>query len=319
MKSISLKFLPMFLLILSFSFIVTSCNDDDDDIDMVDPMSIVETAQADAQFSILVDALVKADLVNTINGGTFTVFAPTNDAFNQLFTDLGVTGLDDLSAETLAPILLYHVVSGSVESTDLSSGYVGTASNGPNAQPLKLKVDVGTGVALNNTSNVSTPDVATTNGIIHVIDRVLLPQNIVDLALGNENFSILVEALTRADLTFDFVDFLSGDGPFTVFAPTNDAFVALLDGNPAWSSLADIDATTLDAVLKYHVIASGNFESTALTDGISPETAQGGSITINTTSGVTVTDANGGVATVGTADVQGTNGVIHVIDTVLIP
>lgn len=309
----------MFLMVASFSLIVTSCKDDDEVEPMVEVKSIVETAQADAQFSILVDALIKADLVSTINSGTFTVFAPTNDAFNQLFTDLGVSGLEDLSAETLTPILLYHVVAGSVKSTDLASGYVGTASTGPNTQPLKLKVDVGTDVALNNTSKVSTADVATTNGVIHIIDKVLLPQNVVELALGNDQFSILVEALTRSDLTFDFVDFLTGDGPFTVFAPTNDAFVALLSGNPNWTTLADIETATLDAVLKYHVIATGNFESTALSDGITPATAQGGTITINTTAGVTVTDTDGNVAKVDLADVQGTNGVIHVINKVLIP
>ena len=320
MKSIFSKFLPILLLAGTAVFISSCDNDDDDDMIVTpDPMSIVEIAQADAQFSILVDALIKADLVSTVNNGTFTVFAPTNTAFNQLFADLGVSGLDDLTAEALTPILLYHVVGGTVRSTDLTNSYVGTASAGPNNQPIKLKVDIAGGVSLNNTTNVTSADIEATNGIIHVIDKVLLPPNVVDIALGNDNFSILVQALTRSDLTFDFVGFLSEEGPYTVFAPTNDAFVALLDSNPAWNSLDDIDATTLDAVLKYHVIASGNFESTALSDGISVATAKGDNITINTTSGVTVTDANGGVANVALADVQGTNGVVHVIDRVLLP
>lgn len=320
MKSNYFKFLPMFLMVAAFSFLVISCGDDDEPI-VEAPKSIVETAQADAQFSILVDALIKADLVTTVNSGTFTVFAPTNDAFNQLFDDLGVSGLEQLSAEALTPILLYHVVGGSVKSTALTSGYVGTASTGPNDQPLKLKVDVGAGVALNNTTNVSTADIETTNGIIHVIDKVLSPPTVLDIATGNDDFSILVAALTRSDLNFDFIDFLSVTDPVTIFAPNNDAFIALLDSNPAWNSLEDIDPVTLEAVLKYHVIPSGNFESTALSDGISVATAKGDNdkLTINTTSGVTVTDANGNVATVALADVQGTNGVIHVINKVLQP
>jgi len=121
----------------------------------------------------------------------------------------------------------------------------------------------------------------------------------------------LVAALTRSDLAFDFVDFLSGDGPFTVFAPTNAAFAALLDSNPAWSALDDIDAATLDAVLKYHVISGVNAESTSLVDGTEIATANGEMVTINTVNGVTVTDKGGAVANVDLADVQGTNGVVH--------
>jgi len=319
MKSIFSKFLPILLLIGATVF-VTSCDKDETmEETPPTPKSIVEIAQADAQFSILVDALIKADLVSTVNNGTFTVFAPTNDAFNQLFSDLGVSGLDDLSAEALSPILLYHVVGGTVMSTDLANGYVGTASAGPNSQAIKLLVNIDNGVKLNKSTSVTSADIEATNGVIHVIDKVLLPPNVVDIALMNDNFSILVAALTRSDLTFDFVGFLSDEGPYTVFAPTNDAFVALLDSNPAWSSLDDIDAATLDAVLKYHVIAAGNFESTALSDGISVTTAKGDNITINTMGGVTVTDLNNGVSNVTLADVQGTNGVVHVIDRVLLP
>ncbi len=296
----------------------TSCTEDDGGDTPVIELNVVETAQDDAQFSTLVDALVKADLVNTLNDGTYTVFAPTNAAFNQLFTDLGVSGLDDLSAATLTPILLYHVVAGDVRSTDLTSGYVGTASTGPNNQALKLKVEVENGVTLDNAVNVTSADVVATNGVIHVIDEVLLPNNVVNIALQNSNFTSLVAALTRADLSFDFVDFLSGDGPFTVFAPTNDAFQALLDSNDQWNSLNDIDVTTLDAVLKYHVISGTNFESGALSDNLVGTTAGGNEFTINTANGVTVTDPNG-TSNVVLADVQGTNGVVHVIDRVLIP
>jgi len=316
MKSIFSKFLPILFLLGTTAFI-TSCDDDDDMMD--DPKSIVEIAQDDAQFSILVDALVKADLVSTVNGGTFTVFAPTNDAFNNLFSALGVSGIDDLSKEALTPILLYHVVGGTVKSTDLTNGYVGMANTGPNDQPIKLMVNIDNGVKLNKETTVTSADIEATNGVIHVIDKVLLPPNVVDIALMNENFSILVQALTRSDLTFDFVGFLSDDGPYTVFAPTNNAFADLLNSNPAWNSLDDIDAATLDAVLKYHVIATGNFESTALSDGISVTTAKGDNVTINTMGGVTVTDANNGVSNVIIADVQGTNGVIHAIDKVLLP
>lgn len=303
------------LLLLCNLLVFTSCDHDDD---TSTPLSIVETAQADPQFSTLVDALVKADLVSTLNESTFTVFAPTNDAFDNLFNALGVSGLDDLDAATLTPILLYHVVGGTVLSSDLANGYVGTASNGPNLQALKLQVNIDNGVVLDNSVNVIVADVIATNGVIHAIDKVLLPNNIVNLALQNSNFSILVEALTRPDLTTDYVGILSGDGPFTVFAPTNDAFVKLLN-ELGVSSLADIDAATLEAVLQYHVIAGANLESGALSDGLEGTTVLGETVTVNTTNGVTVTDNNNRVSTVILANVQGTNGVVHAIDTVLLP
>ncbi len=315
-KLINPKLLALLFLLSGLLMTMSSCEETEEP---AIPLSITETASSDAQFSSLVAALTKANLLSTIDNGTFTVFAPTNAAFDQLFVDLGVTGLDDLTAAQLEPILLYHVVAGDVRSTDLSNGYVGTASTGPNAQALKLQVDISNGVSLDNGTLVTSADVDCTNGVIHVIDKVLLPNDVVGLATGNSEFSSLVAALTRTDHTFDFVTFLQGTGPFTVFAPTNAAFQALLDSNSAWNSIDDIDIATLDAVLKYHVISGTNFESSSLSDGFSGVTAGGGMVTINTVDGVRVTDANGGVANVTLADVQGTNGVVHVIDKVLLP
>lgn len=108
-------------------------------------------------------------------------------------------------------------------------------------------------------------------------------------------------------------------GPFTIFAPTNDAFVALLNSNPAWSALSDVPVATLEAVLKYHVIAGDNVTSKEITDGAQPNTYQGSSVTLNTANGVTVTDANQNVANVIVADVQTSNGVIHTINKVILP
>lgn len=318
MKSLCLKFLP-FLMLLGVMTFVTSCGDDDEDPIPETPKSIVEIAQDDAQFSSLVAALTKAELVSTINSGTYTVFAPTNAAFDQLFMDLGVDGLDDLSKEALTPILLYHVVGGTVKSTDLANTYVNTASTGPNDQPIKMLVDITDGVKLNKDVSVTSADIEATNGVVHVIDKVLLPPNTVTLALNDDRLSILVAALTRSDLNFDFVSFLAAANPSTVFAPTNDAFVALLGTNPDWNTLEDIDATTLEAVLKYHVISGINAESTSLVNNTMVPTANGAEVTINTTTGVQIVDVNSNAATVVIADVQGTNGVVHVIDQVLDP
>jgi len=142
-------------------------------------------------------------------------------------------------------------------------------------------------------------------------------QTIVEIAQGNPNFSILVQALTRSDLSTNYATVLSGDGPFTVFAPTNAAFQALLTELGA-GSLNDIPATTLEAVLKYHVV-SGKVLAGSLTEGQEVTTLNGAKFTIGLTGGAKITDANARVSNITATDIEGTNGVIHVIDKVVLP
>lgn len=286
------------------TFALTSCESDDDVMEK--PKNIVEVAVSNSDFSTLVAALQKAELATALQGdGPFTVFAPTNAAFNQLFTDLGVNGINDLTKEQLTPILLYHVIGAKVKSTDLTNGYVTTLSTGPGNKNVSLKVDA-TNLELNGGVGITKADIEATNGVIHVIDKVLLPPTVVDIALDNDNFSILVSALVKAEL----VETLQGDGPFTVFAPTNDAFNALFEELDV-TGIADLTKEVLTLILLDHVV-SGNVRSTDLTTG-SVNTLNN-SININVSSGVKInSDIN-----VVLADVQGTNGVVHVIDKVIV-
>ena len=180
--------------------------------------------------------------------------------------------------------------------------------------------------------NITLSDVTLKNGVVvmficnhcpfvvHVIDQVILVPNVVATAVANPNFSILVAALTDERLAkADFANTLSGDGPFTIFAPTNEAFTALLASNEEWNGLADIPAETLEAVLKYHVIVGDNINASEITDGAKPTTFEGNTFVINTTDGVVITDVAGKESNVILADVQASNGVIHAIDRVLIP
>ncbi len=135
-------------------------------------MTIVEIASADKQFSILVDAVIKADLAEALSAeGPYTVFAPTNDAFEALFIDLGVNGIDDLSKDQLTPILLYHVVEGSVWSKDIKSGQVSTLN-----QSASVDVKVSKNKVMLDNSTVVIADIESSNGVIHVIDAVLVPK-----------------------------------------------------------------------------------------------------------------------------------------------
>ena len=273
--------------------------------------TIVDIAVGDENFSILVEALTEAGLVETLQGdGPYTVFAPTNAAFAALLEDLDVTKEELLAHRDLSKVLLYHVVSGEVMAGDLSDGLEADTVLG---EKITFSIE-GENYSVNE-SAIGPADIDASNGVIHVIDKVLVPEafgmkTIVETALADEdNFSILVAALQAADL----VDALEADGPFTVFAPTNAAFAALLE---ALEITADdlLGHPDLAKVLLYHVI-SGEVFSTDLSNGLEAETLNGQKIvfTINN-DGAFADDSK-----ISTADLEARNGVIHVIDSVLVP
>ena len=290
-------------------FLFTACDKDDDTMDPVatTDQTITEYAVSDPDFSILVQALTKADLADVLNGsGNFTVFAPTNAAFNELFATLGVGGIADLSAETLTPILLYHVLGTEKKASMISSGYYATLSPAE-GNFASMNISVAGGVYIDKDTQVTAADVDVKNGVIHVIDKVLLPPSVVDIALDNSNFSILVQAVVKANL----VETLSTAGPFTIFAPTNTAFETLF-AELGVAGVADLTAEQLTPILLYHVV-SGNVRSSDLSDG-SVETLNG-PIEISLMPSPSINGTTMIVAT----DVQATNGVVHVIDKVLLP
>ncbi|MCK3683588.1 fasciclin domain-containing protein [Maribellus sp. YY47] len=271
--------------------------------------TIADIAVANSEFSILVEALMKADLVGAVSdeGANLTVFAPTNDAFVALLSDLGANSLDDIPVETLTNILLYHVIGSKAMSTDLSSGYFPTLST-YSGNNISMYIQVDNGVTINKNTTVTTADIEADNGVIHVVNKVILPPSVVNIAIDNSNFSILVDAVVKAGL----VDALSAAGPFTVFAPTNDAFEQLFSALGI-SGIADLTAEQLTPILTYHVV-SGNVLSTALSNGTVGTLNENSDLTVDLSSGVKINDAN-----VIAADIQANNGVVHVIDKVLIP
>lgn len=318
-------FLPVWALAGALAF--SACSDDDDDNGTPAPptgptQNIVEIASANEQYSILVDALVATQLVPLLESdGPFTVFAPDNDAFNALFDELGIedanndgSRVDDLAAavgvQAVSAILQYHVLGASIPAAEVpANAYVTTASTAsPGDNQLSLLVQSGAGVTLNGSTNVTAPDIFATNGVIHGIDAVLTLPTIVDHAANNPAlFEELVGAVAAADL----VETLSGDGPFTVFAPRNEAFEEIA------GVVAGLTTEQLTTVLTYHVVA-GNVRSGDLADG-PVTTVSGQDVTVALGEAVTIIDTDGGVSTVLAPDVQGTNGVVHMIDRVLLP
>ena len=286
-------------ILLSFS----SCKKDE----MEDEMNIVEVASSNSNFSTLVAALQKAGVVEALETYTpITVFAPTNAAFAELFNDLGVSGLDELSPETLAPILFYHVIGNKITSRDLTSGYAVTLSAGPDLKGLSILVNADE-VKLNGMVNITDTDIMASNGVIHVIDKVLLPPSVVDIASQNSEFTHLVEAVVKAEL----LSTLSGSGPFTIFAPTDAAFESLFT-TLGISGVADLTKEQLIPILQYHVV-SGNVRSSNLSPGY--VTTLNGDILVELGSSIKINNTSEVLA----IDIQGKNGVIHVIDEVLLP
>jgi transforming growth factor-beta-induced protein len=271
--------------------------------------NIVQTALAAGQFSTLASLLTKAGLVDTLSsGGPFTVFAPTDAAFAKV----PKATLDALAADPalLKSVLLYHVVPGQVKAADVVK-----LTSAKTADGRSVAIKVVDGSVYIDQAKVTTADVAASNGVIHVIDSVLIPKaapatmtkNIVQTAVAAGQFKTLASLLQKAGLAKT----LATTGPYTVFAPTDAAFAKVPKATLA--ALAKNKAK-LRAVLLYHVV-KGNVTAAQVTKITSAKTLEGKPVSIRVSGGKVVV----GGATVTKADVMASNGVIHVINRVLIP
>jgi uncharacterized surface protein with fasciclin (FAS1) repeats len=265
-----------------------------------EPKDIVDTAVSAGDFGTLVTAVKAAGLVDTLKGdGPFTVFAPTDAAFAKL----PKAQLEALLAkpEMLKAVLLYHVVPGKVMAADVTK-----LTSAKTALGQSVRIDATKGVKVDG-ATVTATDIACSNGVIHVIDTVILPKNdVIEVARGAGGFSTLLTAIEAAGLT----DALRADGPFTVFAPTDAAFAKL----PAGTVEALLkDKAKLKSILLYHVVA-GKKMAADVVKASELATLQGQSLTVDATSGAKIDGA-----LIVKTDVAATNGVIHVIDTVVLP
>ncbi|MEE4214574.1 MAG: fasciclin domain-containing protein, partial [Bacteroidales bacterium] len=285
--------------------------------------TIVEPAYFNKDFTTLIAAVKAADpsILATLlgdgpSGNGMTLFAPTNDAFAAA----GITELPDQA--TLNAVLAYHLIDGVVMSTGLPSTTVAAPAAITTVGGDFYLTNKGTGVYINGNTMVTATDIdpsegaGTANGVVHVIDRTLVPpsQDIVAIAI-EAGFSELAAALTEAGL----VSTLQGAGPFTVFAPTDAAFDALYTALGATNGASDVDDALLEAVLLYHVLGLRAFSSD-LEDGLEATTLSSGeTFTVNLSDGASITDGSGATANIISVNVLGTNGVIHVIDKVILP
>ena len=326
--NLSLKNLFLLLTMGTFTIItVSSCSKDDESAPPVSN-TITDKVVADASFSTLEAAVIKAGLAETLKGtGPFTVFAPDNDAF----TASGITSIDGISADDLKKILLYHTLASKVMATDIP-----TASNTKvltaNSPADSIFVTKNANGVFVNGIKVTAADITADNGVIHKLEKVLIPAsgNVVETAIatsgGDNALDSLVVAVVRADAANPGLITLLSSATLTVFAPTNKAFRDLLTAL-SLTNISQIPIATLTAVLQYHVVAGRAFSSD-LTNGTLPMFANG-STTVSLT-GPTIKGDNGvlnlnvGGSTDNTSNIIATNilcrnGVVHVIDRVLLP
>ena len=272
---------------------------------LIPPVDIPATAQTTGIHDSLVAAVVQADLLATLQGtGPFTLFAPTDQAFADAGIDLAA--LDNPTGkEALSDILLYHVVPSQVPASAVTECMSADAANG---QPLSFTV--GNGVMVND-ANVTMTDVVTSNGLIHVIDKVLTPSDTPNDIPRTAQCTGIHDSLVAGVIQAELLETLQGSGPFTLFAPTDQAFA------DAGIDLASLDTpagkAALSDILLYHVV-SGEVPSSAVTECMSATAVNGQPLSFTVNGGVMVNGAN-----VTLADVNTSNGVIHVIDKVLTP
>lgn len=272
-------------------------------------MDIVDIAVSSKMFKTLVAAVKAADLVEALKSeGPFTVFAPTDEAFSKLPKGTIDELLRPENREKLLSILTYHVVPGKVEASDVVKMKMAKTAQG---ESIKVSVKDG-GVFLDGNTKVIKTDIVASNGIIHVVDSVLMPsmkKDIVDTAISTNMFNTLVAAVKAAGL----VDTLKGNGPFTVLAPTDEAFQKLPKGTVE-NLLKPENKDLLVKILTYHVI-SGDVKKEQAVKLRNAKTLQGQKVKIRARKGmVRINNAK-----VVKADVEASNGTIHVIDTVLMP
>ena len=294
---------------------LSSCKKDSNENNQ--PGTITAQVVASPDLSTLESAVIKANLTATLDGpGPFTVFAPTNDAFTASGITSAVVG--SLTSDQLQKILLYHTLGSKVMAANVPAG--------PNAKVTTASGDSvfvtnnGSGVFVNGVK-VATADIAASNGVIHTLPAVLLPPagNLVEVASADTTFSYLVAAVVRASTgAANVAAILSANSILTVFAPTNNAFRAA--GFPTIAAINQADPNALINILTYHVVP-GRIFSSDLVNAAQPSTANGGKVTIGVTeAGATVKgNANTAPSNITKANIMATNGVIHVIDRVLLP
>lgn len=314
---------PIVSLILLITFL--SCSKEETEVIEPAQSTLYDLVANSMNYSYLEAALRMTNLDEVLVGDdVYTLYAPDNNAFIGFLMRSGFNSLEEVPRETLKQILLNHVMIGQMEYRDFKSGFFQTAAtSAANGNAMSIYINqVNMRVTLNGESRIVQGNVRASNGIIHLVDRIIPLPSLVTFVLADPLLYNLAVALTRNDLTVDFTAVLStqngtSPAPFTVFAPNNLAFLDLLT-ELGVDRLSAIDEPTLNSTLNHHVVGEINTLSSDLSDNLLINTLEG-EITANVTGGASLTDGNNRVSNIIVVDVQANNGVLHIIDKVILP
>ncbi len=314
---------PIVSLILLITFL--SCSKEEAEVVEPAQSTLYDLVANSMNYSYLEAALRMTNLDEVLGGDdVYTLYAPDNNAFIGFLMRSGFNSLEEVPRETLKQILLNHVMIGQMEYRDFKSGYFQTAATSAvNGNAMSIYINqVNMRVTLNGESRIVQGNVRASNGIIHVVDRIIPLPSLVTFVLADPLLYNLAVALTRNDLTVDFTAVLStqngtSPAPFIVFAPNNLAFLDLLT-ELGVDRLSAIDEPTLNSTLNHHVVGEINTLSSDLSDNLLINTLEG-EITANVIGGASLTDGNNRVSNIIVVDVQANNGVLHIIDKVILP
>jgi uncharacterized surface protein with fasciclin (FAS1) repeats len=327
MKNLSV--IKKFVLVTILAIVGYSCNNEKVEDTPQQEATLEQAIQNDENLSLFREAV---DMTNMGDEGKsteskdrkrgYTFFAPTNAAFREFLTANGFTSLSQVPSDVLVNVLANHLVEGRKFASDFETGYLKTFAKGTASatNTLSLYVNTSAGVKLNGVAKVTRPNIRFGRSVIHIVDKVIPLPTIVTHAVANANFSSLVGALTSPGQP-DFVSVLSGNGKFTVFAPTNAAF-ASLNTELAPGGIASVSAANLTKVLQYHVVSGANVLSASLVNNqvVTPILTPTQTFTIQLpSSGPQIKDSSNRISKIVATDVQCTNGVVHVINKVLLP
>ena len=320
MTKFNWSWLSIILLALSITTF-TAC--DDDDI-LTPDEGFIEYLDANQEYSLFRDALDEADLIDNIRlfPREVTFFVPNNTAMTAFLQSNGYSDLEAVPDDLLEATLRSHILEFAVRAAEFQTAYYAT-NNDVRDDDIRVAMYINTnsGVVINGDVTVIDPDQLTKDGVVHEVDRVISPASVATFATADQNLSTLLSALQRVDNDGSLVQMLSAldEGPFTLLAPTNAAFQNLLNSNPDWNSLEDIDETTLRSVLLYHLIAGDRLLSSEITNNDPILTESGGTVEFERIGTNLRVIAGGNTANVLLADVIAENGVIYAIDTVILP
>lgn len=312
------KFRKISIIVL-FTVITIACSKSKDEPETNN--TITDIASRKSDLKIFTQALNITGLAETYKqSGEHTIFAPSNDAFTAFLTAKGFATINDVPVDQLRNLLSNHIINGVFQTTQLTTKYVKSLAFGSasSTNELSLYVDTTAGIKVNGVATVVTSNIVASNGVIHIVDTVIDLPTIATHTKANLNLSSFANTLALPAQTAVLTN-LTGSTIYTVFEPTNDAFTSLDTELTSSGGIAGVSDANMSKILSYH-ITNGNTLSIAFSDSLVFSTlVLPQSFTLQVTGGTKITDTNNRISNVTYTNIQCNNGVIHIIDKVLLP